>query len=134
PLLEGLDGKKKMSKSLGNYVGLTDAPDDMYGKLMSVSDELMPRYYRLALGQPFDPSQHPMEAKKNLAAGVTALYHSKEIADKARLNWDAIHSERRLEDADLPLIAAPEPGTPLVSFIAAVYQSAFQQKRSSSEI
>jgi tyrosyl-tRNA synthetase len=64
PLLEGLDGVKKMSKSLGNYVGLTDAPKEMFGKLMSIPDELMAKYYLLVLGEVLDTTMHPMEAKK----------------------------------------------------------------------
>src|SRR6478736_7299324 len=67
PLLEGLDGVKKMSKSLGNYVGLTDPPKEMFGKLMSISDDLMEKYYLLVLGEVMDQKVHPMEAKKQLA-------------------------------------------------------------------
>src|SRR6476660_1328662 len=68
PILEGLDGEKKMSKSLGNYVGLTEPASEMFGKLMSISDELMARYYPLLLSRPLDSSAHPLDAKKNLAA------------------------------------------------------------------
>src|SRR5476649_1405943 len=60
PILEGLDGSKKMSKSLGNYVGLTEPASEMFGKLMSISDELMARYYPLLLGKPLDPGAHPL--------------------------------------------------------------------------
>src|SRR5262249_57266697 len=77
PLLEGLDGSQKMSKSLGNYVGVCDAPEDMYGKLMSISDDLMQRYYELlsrvdAAGQEAIKSGtvHPMDAKKELAHDI----------------------------------------------------------------
>ena len=80
PILEGLDGVQKMSKSLGNYVGITELPADMYGKLMSVSDALMFRYFELVTRVPEDEiarlrSLHPMEAKKRLARTVTAMYH-----------------------------------------------------------
>src|SRR6185295_7945341 len=80
PILEGLDGVQKMSKSLGNYVGITEPPADMYGKLMSVSDALMFRYFELVTRVPEDEiarlrSLHPMEAKKRLAHTVTAMYH-----------------------------------------------------------
>jgi tyrosyl-tRNA synthetase len=61
PILEGLDGVKKMSKSLGNYIGLTESPSEMFGKLMSISDELMARYYPLLLGKPLDSTAHPLE-------------------------------------------------------------------------
>src|SRR2546423_15552238 len=63
PILEGLDGSMKMSKSLGNFVGLTEPASEMFGKLMSISDELMARYYPLLLGKPLDPKAHPLEAK-----------------------------------------------------------------------
>ena len=72
PLLEGLDGVKKMSKSAHNYVGVSEEANEMFGKLMSISDELMDRYYTLLLGETRDPEMHPMEAKKQLAAGITA--------------------------------------------------------------
>lgn len=67
PLLEGLDGVRKMSKSYGNYVGVDEAPEMMFGKMMSASDELMDRYYLVLLGEKRDMGLHPMEAKKLLA-------------------------------------------------------------------
>ena len=76
PILEGLDGSKKMSKSLGNYVGLNEPPSEIFGKLMSISDELMARYYPLLLGKPLDPGAHPLEAKKHLASTIVETYHS----------------------------------------------------------
>ena len=82
PLLEGLDGVRKMSKSLGNYVGLTDQPEDMYGKLMSVPDQLMVRYYQLLTSATAEEIAavksggiHPMEAKKRLARAIVEEYH-----------------------------------------------------------
>jgi tyrosyl-tRNA synthetase len=82
PLLEGLDGIRKMSKSLGNYVGLTDKPEDMYGKLMSVPDKLMVRYYELLTSATPEEiaavksgEMHPMEAKKRLARMIVTEYH-----------------------------------------------------------
>ncbi len=80
PILEGLDGAQKMSKSLGNYVGVTEPPAEMYGKLMSVSDDLMFRYFELVTRVSDEEIQtlrtlHPMEAKKRLAFTVTAMYH-----------------------------------------------------------
>jgi tyrosyl-tRNA synthetase len=90
PLLEGLDGSQKMSKSLGNYVGVCDAPEDMYGKLMSISDDLMRRYYELLsradaarLAAISSGSVHPMEAKKELAHEIVARFHGRERADEA---------------------------------------------------
>jgi tyrosyl-tRNA synthetase len=90
PLLEGLDGARKMSKSYGNYVGLTDQPEDMYGKLMSVPDQLMVRYYELLTTATPDEiaavksgAMHPMEAKKRLARTIVAEYHGQSAANRA---------------------------------------------------
>ena len=68
PILEGLDGKQKMSKSLGNYVALNESPTEMFGKLMSISDELMGRYYEVLLHEELGGGRHPMEAKKELGS------------------------------------------------------------------
>ena len=84
PILEGLDGKQKMSKSLGNYVALNDPPAEMFGKLMSISDELMARYYLLLLSRELPKTKHPLEAKKELAAEIVATYHSRDAANKAQ--------------------------------------------------
>lgn len=102
PILEGLDGSQKMSKSLNNYVGVSEPPGEMFGKLMSISDELMARYYLLLLGEELDPARHPMESKKNLAEKVTARYHSAEEGRSARDNWEARFSRRDADSADLP--------------------------------
>jgi tyrosyl-tRNA synthetase len=90
PLLEGLDGSQKMSKSLGNYVGVCDPPEEMYGKLMSISDELMRRYYELlsradeaTLVAVRAETIHPMEAKKRLAHELVARFHGTARADRA---------------------------------------------------
>jgi len=90
PLLEGLDGTQKMSKSLGNHIGVCDAPEEMYGKVMSVSDELMLRYYELlsrldavARAAVVRGSVHPMEAKKDLAHELVARFHDPARADEA---------------------------------------------------
>lgn len=94
PLLEGLDGVKKMSKSAHNYIGVSEIPTEMFGKLMSISDDLMDRYYTLLLGQQRDVSLHPMEAKKQLAAKITARYHDADSATNARATWEARFSQR----------------------------------------
>ncbi len=101
PILEGLDGTKKMSKSLGNYVGVNDSPTDMFGKLMSISDELMVRYHPLLLGRELPSGAHPLEAKKQLAAEIVATYHSRVAAEKVTEEWNA-RSEKRLSDIELP--------------------------------
>ena len=123
PILEGLDGTKKMSKSLGNYVGLTDAPSEIFGKLMSISDELMSRYYPLLLGKPLDPKAHPLDAKKHLATVIVETYHSAQAARTTLEEWNARFSEKRLADADLPTIAPSN--LDIISTVAAAYQTAF---------
>src|SRR5438874_6400713 len=123
PILEGLDGSKKMSKSLGNYVGLNESPSEIFGKLMSISDELMARYYPLLLGRRLDSNTHPLEAKKHLASAIVETYHSRAAAQKTLAEWYARFSEKRLADADLPVFH-PEAAD-IVSIVAAAYTSAF---------
>ena len=109
PLLVGTDGVKKMSKSYGNYVGLNDAPNDMFGKLMSVSDELMISYYELLTSQDLAAVKalHPMEAKKQLAGLLTERFHGKEAALAARENFEKVFSKKENPD-DMPQIKPAE--------------------------
>jgi tyrosyl-tRNA synthetase len=123
PILEGLDGSMKMSKSLGNYVGLTEPASEMFGKLMSISDELMARYYPLLLGYPLDQNAHPLEAKKHLASEVVETYHSAAAAEKTLEEWNTRFSEKRLEDADLPQFHSINGD--LVTIVVAAYGRAF---------
>jgi len=113
PLLEGLDGVQKMSKSLGNYVGITEPPKEMFGKIMSISDELMLRYYELLSHLSIDElerlkkgikdgSIHPMEAKKSLAEEIVSRYHGRDTAQKARSEFERIFSRRELPE-DIPV-------------------------------
>jgi len=106
PILEGLDGKQKMSKSLGNYVALNDSPAEMFGKLMSISDELMVRYYLLLLSRELPKNKHPLQAKKELAAEIVATYHSRAAANKAEEEWTRRFSEKRLSETELPILAS----------------------------
>lgn len=133
PILEGLDGVKKMSKSLDNYIGVSDEPEDMFGKVMSISDELMDRYYTLLLGESRDPEDHPMDAKKALAARIVTRYHSEESATKARENWETRFSQRDLASADLPDYALGDRRD-AVGVVADAYASIFQTNRSNGEI
>lgn len=93
PILEGLDGVNKMSKSLGNAVGIQEPPLEMYGKLMSISDEMMWRYYELLTDvqlpeiEKMKRESHPMQAKKDLAQRIVADFHSAEAAQKAAEDW-----------------------------------------------
>jgi tyrosyl-tRNA synthetase len=115
PLLVGLDGAKKMSKSYGNSIGLTEPARDMFGKLMRVSDELMKSYYELLLGADL-PSGHPMEAKKELARRITALYHGEPAALAERQFFENTFSKKELP-ADIPSLSASR-GVKLVELVA----------------
>ncbi|MDP9099296.1 MAG: tyrosine--tRNA ligase [Verrucomicrobiota bacterium] len=132
PILEGLDGEKKMSKTLGNYVGLAEPAPEMFGKLMSISDELMGRYYPLLLGKPLDASAHPLEAKKHLASVIVETYHSRAAAEKTLEQWNARFSEKRLADADLPDFAAES--TDLVSIVVSAYANVFSTTKSRADV
>lgn len=133
PILEGLDGVQKMSKSLGNYVGISEAPEEMFGKIMSISDELMARYALLLLGREIDPDKHPMESKKELAAALVARYHTVEAATAARENWELRFSKRDLDASMLPEYTLGERRD-IVGVVVDAYATAFDQKRSSSEV
>ena len=102
PILTGLDGTQKMSKSLGNAVGVAEVPGQMFGKIMSISDEQMNDYYRLLLGEEIVTGIHPMEAKKSLAERITARFHSAEGARHAREEFELRFSRKDLESAELP--------------------------------
>ena len=115
PILEGLDGKQKMSKSLGNYVALNDPPAQMFGKLMSISDELMARYYLLLLSRELPKTKHPLEAKKELAGEIVATYHSRDAANKAQDEWTRRFSEKRLSETELPIL--PSRSDDLVTIV-----------------
>lgn len=101
PLLEGLDGVRKMSKSYGNYVGLTDEPADMFGKIMSIPDELMPKYYRLATALPVAEVDEieaglaageldPNQSKRRLAREIIKIYHNEQAAADAEEQFDRV--------------------------------------------
>lgn len=136
PLLEGLDGVKKMSKSYGNYVGVSDAPQDMFGKLMSVSDTLMARYYQLLLGESLDPAAHPMDAKKSLAEKITNRYHGAEAGTAARADWDTRFSKKDLAAAELPELALADLPADLnvLTLTAHGFKAAFGLEKSNGEL
>ncbi len=118
PLLEGLDGVQKMSKSLGNFVGITESPGEMYGKLMSVSDTAMWKYLDLLTRLP-EPSivelraGHPMETKKCLARTITARYHGEAAAAAAEADFERIIQRREVpaDVAGIELRASEIVGT-----------------------
>jgi tyrosyl-tRNA synthetase len=96
PVLPGIDGVQKMSKSLGNYVGVEDPPEEVYGKLMRVPDEVLPVYYSLLLDTPLDPSFAPRDAKRAMARELTARLHGEAAADAAEERFDTVHVRREL--------------------------------------
>ena len=119
PLLVGLDGVEKMSKSKGNYIGVTEAPDDMFGKLMSVSDALMWSYYELLTDHPMDEvvameravskgELHPKEAKVGLAREIVGYLHSPEAAEAAHQGFEKVFHDREVMDGGEVLISAQE--------------------------
>ncbi|OGR61963.1 MAG: tyrosine--tRNA ligase [Elusimicrobia bacterium GWB2_63_22] len=111
PLLVGTDGDRKMSKSLGNYVGLNDLPNDMFGKLMSLSDALMYDYYTLLTSEDLAAvkGEHPMEAKKKLAGLITARFHGPEQASAARAHFEQVFSRKELPE-NMEVFRAEKPG------------------------
>lgn len=125
PLLEGLDGVKKMSKSLDNYVGITEPAGEMFGKVMSVSDELMLRYSILLLGEEIPADAHPLEAKKSLAAKIVTRYHSAEAADQALSNWN---NRGNLEEVELPGFAPPSDRSDLLGIVQSAFASIEEPK------
>jgi tyrosyl-tRNA synthetase len=130
PLLEGLDGTEKMSKSLGNYIGVTEVPSEMFGKLMSISDELMWRYYLLLTDldqvaidrlrhQVTDGSVHPKQAKVDLAKLIVRDFHSAEAAEMAAEAFEArfVRGEVAVEDLQTVDLTVPDGGMALSRLI-----------------
>ena len=132
PILEGLDGSKKMSKSLGNFVGVSEPPTDMFGKLMSISDKLMARYYEVLLGRELSKGADPFEAKKQLAFEIVQTYHSAEVAQRTLTDWNARFSKKRLDEAELPAI--PAMADESVTVVTSAYAQAFALKKSRAEV
>jgi tyrosyl-tRNA synthetase len=98
PILVGTDGTRKMSKTYGNYVGVTDPPEEMFGKLMSVPDHVMHDYFLLLLGERPDPARHPAEAKRDLARRLTDRFHGEGSGARAEERFDRIHVRREAPD------------------------------------
>jgi tyrosyl-tRNA synthetase len=114
PLLEGLDGVQKMSKSYGNYVGINEKPEDVFGKLMSVSDTMMWRYFDLLTRVPVAEISslrdgHPMDAKKRLAREITTQYHGERAASEAEAHFARVHQHRD-DPAEIEKIRVPADG------------------------
>ncbi len=136
PLLIGLDGKEKMSQSLGNYIGISEPPDQMFGKVMSLPDELMNHYFVLCTDVALEEVQalerdwregrvNPRDVKRRLAREIVALYHGQELAERADEQFMRIFSQRELPtevpEAVIPMHLLREDGTiPLAALISAI--------------
>jgi tyrosyl-tRNA synthetase len=110
PILVGTDGRQKMSKSLGNHIGLTDDAEEMYGKTMSIPDEAMDDYYRLLLGRELDLDLPPREAKRMLARELVSWLHSPEAAEEAERRFDRVFVQRDAPEQIDELGFEPENG------------------------
>ena len=111
PILPGTDGVRRMSKSLGNYVGVTDPPEEMFGKLMSIPDDVMPEYFRLLLYEPLDAERHPVEAKRELARRLVTRFHGSDAVTPAEERFDQLHVRREVpEDVPAVRVQAGEGG------------------------
>ena len=123
PLLEGLDGVQKMSKSYGNYIGLTEGAEDMFGKAMSIPDELMVKYFTLASSVApaevrsieaglTDGSLHPNAVKRRLAREIVTLYHDTQAAQRAEASFDLVFKQHEIpaDIAEVPLAKVAAPG------------------------
>ncbi|MHB8845210.1 MAG: tyrosine--tRNA ligase [Nitrospirota bacterium] len=143
PLLEGLDGVNKMSKSLGNYIGINEPAKDIFGKVMSASDTLMLRFYELVSAVPLDELRkirdgiasgalHPMEAKKRLAAELTDRFCGSDAGAAARLEFEKVFSKKDLPD-DIPVVELAWEGSTMklvkVMVLAKVASSNSEAKR-----
>ena len=129
PIIEGLDGVQKMSKSLGNAVGVTEPPIQMFGKLMSIPDEVMPKYYELLLSEELAAGVHPMDAKKQLAKRIVARFHNEADAQHALDDFNARFSQRDLAQADLPAYTPPA-GADIVTVVVDAFAKCFASTRS----
>jgi tyrosyl-tRNA synthetase len=117
PILVGLDGKEKMSKSKGNYIGVTDEPNDMFGKVMSISDEMMENYFTLLTDLPaeeisklIDPDRsHPKETKVLLGKTIVSQFYDEAAADSAAAEFDKVFAQGQLPDEIPEFILPSEP-------------------------
>lgn len=116
PILEGTDGVQKMSKSLGNHIGITEKPNDMFGKIMSIPDHIMSRYYELLTDMQFDSKEHPRDAKIRLAKYIVTQFHSAEEADSAAQNFVKVFSSGGVPD-DIKEVKIPAEPINIVKLI-----------------
>jgi tyrosyl-tRNA synthetase len=119
PLLEGLDGVQKMSKSLGNYIGINESGRDQFGKVMSVSDELMLKYFELLTDRDLNEVRrmHPKEAKMELAGEIVRQFHGTDAARDAREHFESVFSQKQTPDDAQTIELAKEPSKQLVDIL-----------------
>jgi tyrosyl-tRNA synthetase len=110
PILPGTDGVQRMSKSTGNYVGVTEPPEEIFGKVMSIPDEVMPVWYELLVDEPFDPAEHPNHAKRRLARLLADRFHGEGAGERAEAHFDRLFREHEAP-AEMPEIALPDGDT-----------------------
>lgn len=134
PILEGLDGTQKMSKSLGNSVGVSEPPGTMFGKVMSISDELMARWYLLLLGRELAGDVHPMTAKKGLARALVERFHSADEGKHALEEFEKRFSGRDLENAELPDYRPSSSPLDVITAGVEAYGQCFGQARSRGDV
>jgi tyrosyl-tRNA synthetase len=111
PLLAGTDGERKMSKSYGNHIGITEPPEDMYGKTMSIPDSVLPEWYDLLLGEPVPAGRGPRDAKRALARALVARFQGDAAAAEAEAAFDRLFVSRELPEDVEEAVLRPEDGT-----------------------
>ena len=110
PILPGIDGVQRMAKSVGNYVGVTEPPEEVFGKLMRVPDTAMPVYYDLLLDEAFDPDRPAVESKRAMARALVARLHGEEAPGAAEAHFDRLHVEHGVPEQIEELVFAPADG------------------------
>ena len=118
PILPGTDGERKMSKSYGNYVGVTDPPEEIFGKLMRVPDDAMPVYYGLLMDEPFDPDRPAVQSKRHLGRTIAERYHGDGAGDAAEAHFDRLHVQRSVPDDIEESVLPAEPLVHLPALLA----------------
>jgi tyrosyl-tRNA synthetase len=129
PILVGTDGRMRMSKTTGNYIGIDEAPEEMYGKVMSIPDQVMLDYYTLVTR--YKPHQveavrqglstgtlHPMQAKKQLAHEIVTIFHGQQVADQAQAHFERVFQKRDLP-AEMPVHSVLVPEHDIVDLLVA---------------
>ena len=130
PLLTGTDGVQKMSKSVGNQIGITEPPGEMYGKTLSVPDELMPQWYELLLGQEVPASLSPRDAKRALARALVERFHGPDAAASAEADFDRVFVARRLpEEIEEHVVRAVNGAVHLPELIADAFGGSRSEAR-----